>query len=134
MIKKIIFTILTLQTFLLAQFQGANSSQMLELHRHGAVIVDIRRVAEWKETGVIPGSTKITFFDEQGGYDIEKFMSELKKVVKDKNQPIILVCRTANRTKTVGNFLSTDMGYKNVKELSGGITFGWINEGKKTIK
>ena len=134
MIKKIIFTLLTLQTFLLAQFQGANANEMLELHKNGAAIIDIRRVAEWEETGVIPGTTKMTFFDEQGGYDIDKFMGELKKVVKNKNQPIVLVCRTANRTKVVGNFLTNDMGYKNVKELSGGITFGWINEGKKTVK
>ncbi len=134
MIKKAIFVILTLQTFLLAQFQGANSNEIIELHKGGAVIVDIRTPAEWEQTGVIPGTTKIMFFDENGAYDIDRFMSELKKVVKSKNQPIILVCRTANRTKTVGNFLSNDMGYKNVKELSGGITFGWINEGKKTVK
>ncbi len=134
MIKKIIFTILALQALLLAQFQGANSSQMLELHKHGAAIIDIRTPSEWKQTGVIPGATKIMFFDENGAYDIDKFMSEFIKVVKDKNQPVILVCRTANRTKTVGNFLSNDMGYKNIKELSGGITFGWINEGRKTVK
>ncbi len=134
MIKKAIFIILTLQTFLLAQFQGANSDEMIELHRAGSVIIDIRTPTEWEQTGVVPGSVKIMFFDENGAYDIDKFMSELKKVVKDKNQPIILICRTANRTKTVGNFLSNDMGYKNVKELSGGITFGWINEGKKTVK
>ena len=134
MIKKIIFTLLALQAIVFAEFQSIDAKEMLELHKKGAPIIDIRTPAEWKETGVIPGTTKIMFFDEQGNYNIPKFMDELKKVVKDKKQPIILVCRTASRTKMVGEFLSTKMGYQNTKELSGGIMFGWMNSGKKTVK
>ncbi len=134
MIKKILFILLALQAFAFAQFQSIDAKEMLDLHEKGAAIIDIRTPGEWKETGVIPGSTKIMFFDERGGYNVEKFMSELQKVVKDKNQSIVLVCRTASRTKMVGKFLSNDMGYANTKDLAGGIMFGWINKGKKTIK
>ena len=134
MIKKILFTILALQVFAFAEFQSIDAKEMLSLHEKGGAIIDIRTPGEWKETGVIPGTTKIMFFDERGNYDVEKFMSELKKVVKDKNQPIILVCRTASRTKMVGRFLEKDMGYQNTRDLAGGIMFGWINSGKKTVK
>lgn len=134
MIKKIVFTLIALHTLVFAQFQSIDAQEMLSLHQNGAAIIDIRTPGEWKETGVIPGSTKIMFFDERGNYDVSKFMEELKKVVKDQNQPIILVCRTASRTKSVGQFLANDMGYPNTKELAGGIMFGWLNNGKKTVK
>ena len=134
MIKKILFALLALQAFAFAEFQSIDAKEMLALHEKGASIIDIRTPGEWQETGVIPGTTKIMFFDERGGYDIEKFMNELQKVVKDKNQSIILVCRTSSRTKMVGKFLTNDKGYTNIKDLAGGIMFGWINEVKKTVK
>ncbi len=134
MIKKILFTLLTLQAFAFAEFQSIDAKEMMALHEKGAAIIDIRTPAEWIETGVVPGTTKIMFFDERGNYDVPKFMDELQKVVKDKNQPIILVCRTASRTKMVGQFLAKDMGYVNTKDLAGGIMFGWMNSGKKTVK
>ena len=126
MIKKLIITLLTLQTLLLADFQGINTAQLEKMVKEGAAIIDIRTPPEWRE-GVIPGSHKIMFFDERGGYDINKFLSELSKVVKDKETPFILVCRTASRTKIVGQFLADKVGYTNVKELSGGIMWGWNN-------
>ncbi len=134
MIKKILFTLIALHTLVFAGFQSIDAKEMLSLHKQGAAIIDIRTPDEWKETGVIPGTTKIMFFDERGNYNVPKFMDELKKVVKDQNQPIILVCRTASRTKVVGQFLAKDMGYPNTKDLAGGIMFGWLNSGKKTVK
>ena len=60
----------------------------------------------------------ITFFDEQGRYDVQAFMNELNKhVTKDKE--FALICRTGNRTSMVSEFLSKQ-GYK-VINLQGGI-------------
>lgn len=87
MIKKVIFTLLALQAFLFAEFQTIGTNDMLELHKQGAPIIDIRTPGEWDQTGVIPGTSKIMFFDDRGSYDIDKFMGEFTKVVKDKNQP-----------------------------------------------
>ncbi len=134
MIKKLILTILALQAFVFADFKSIDAKEMMELHKNGAPIIDIRTPGEWKETGVIPGSTKIMFFDERGNYNVEKFLEELQKVAKDKDTPIILVCRTASRTKMVGKFLANDIGYKHTKDLAGGIMFGWLNEKKETVK
>jgi len=134
MIKKLILSILTMQAILFADFQAIDAKEMLELHKNGAPIIDIRTPQEWKETGVIPGSTKIMFFDEKGNYNVEKFLTQLEKVAKTKDTPIILVCRTASRTKVVGKFLADDIGYKHTKELAGGIVFGWIKNKKETIK
>ncbi len=134
MIKKILVTVLMLQAFLFADFQSIDAKEMMELHKKGAPIVDIRTPDEWKETGVVPGSTKIMFFDDNGNYDVVKFQDELSKLAKEKETPIILVSRTASRTKVVGQFLANDMGYKHTKDLAGGIMFGWLSDKKKTVK
>ncbi len=133
MIKKVIFIIITLQLALFAELQSIDAKEMLKLHKNGAPIIDIRTAPEWKETGVVPDSNKLTFFDENGGYDIDKFMSEFKKLVKDTNQTFILVCRSANRTKTLGHFLADQLGYKNAKDLDGGIK-KWISDGREVVK
>ncbi len=125
-IKKILFTLLMLQAMLLADFKSVNTAEAEKLMQQGVPVIDIRTPGEWKE-GVIPKSHKIMFFDEQGNYDIAKFMGKFTQVVKDKNQPFILVCRTASRTKVVGDFLARQMGYTQTKELSGGIMWGWNN-------
>ncbi|MGB3750361.1 MAG: rhodanese-like domain-containing protein, partial [Arcobacteraceae bacterium] len=98
------------------------------------VLIDIRREDEWNHYGIIEGSHKLTFFDETGDYDFNAWMAEFIKIVKDKNQKFILVCAHANRTKTVGNFLATELRYTNVNELDGGINYGWIDKGLKTVK
>ena len=132
--KKIIVLLVALQVFLLADFKGVNTAEFETLVKGNAPIIDIRTPGEWQQTGVIPGSHKIVFFDEKGNYDVQKFMSELSKVVTDKNQPFILVCRTASRTKIVGKFLANDMGYTQTKELEGGIMWGWLNLKKPVTK
>ncbi len=141
MFKKIVLLFLCIGVALYAKdvklqtkLQDVNAKQLVELHKNGVPIIDIRTPREWERTGIIEGSSKIMFFDKNGKYDVDKFMSEFTKVVKDKNQSFILVCRSANRTKTVGNFLINDMNYTNVKELAGGIKNGWIGMGLKTVK
>ncbi len=132
MIKKLLLFI-ALQGLLLADFQSIDTAKAEELMKKGAPVIDIRTPSEWKE-GVIPHSHKIMFFDERGNYDVAKFMEAFTKVVKDKNQPFILVCRTASRTKIVGNFLSKEVGYKEVKDLKGGMMWGWNNLHKPVEK
>lgn len=95
-------------------------------------IIDIRRLEEWIQYGTIKTSHKMTFFDRRGNVDINKWMSEFKAIVKDKNQEFILVCAHANRTKAVLSFL-TNQGYTNAHDLQGGINYGWIDKGLKTI-
>ncbi len=133
MIKRLILTLLMLQAILLADFKGVNTAEAEKLMKQGAPVIDIRTPGEWKE-GVIPGSHKIMFFDERGNYDLDKFMGKFTQVVKDKNQPFILVCRTASRTKIVGKFLAGQMGYVQTKELSGGMMWGWLNQNKPVDK
>ena len=131
MFKKILILVFTLQAILFANFTGVDAEELKKLQAQNTPVIDIRTPAEWKETGVIPGSHKIMFFDEGGNYDVQKFLDALHKIAPDKSKPIILVCRTASRTKIVGDFLSRQVGYKDVKELKGGVMFGWKGKMEK---
>ncbi|SMN01786.1 hypothetical protein SPONN_40 [uncultured Candidatus Thioglobus sp.] len=133
--KKILFTLLSVFSLtVFADFSSLNTAQTQQAIKNGVAIIDIRRADEFQRYGTIPGSHKLTFFDARGQHNIDKWMKAFKKIVKDKNQPFVLVCAHANRTKTVGRFLDTNLGYNNVQELSGGIIGGWIDKGLATTK
>lgn len=81
-------------------------------------IIDIRTKGEWLETGMLKDSIPITFFDEQGQYDVSDFIKKLSKYVK-KGETFALVCATGARTNMLGNFLGQN-GF-NVINLTGGV-------------
>ncbi|MBE8190560.1 MAG: rhodanese-like domain-containing protein [Candidatus Thioglobus sp.] len=117
-----------------ATFSTISTEKVQQAKQDGVPIIDIRRIDEFQKYGIIPGSHKLTFYDKNGNYNTQKWLSKFSEIVKDKNQPFVLVCAHANRTKTVGRFLSDKLGYKNVQELSGGILDGWIGKNLATTK
>ncbi|MDD2698383.1 MAG: rhodanese-like domain-containing protein [Arcobacteraceae bacterium] len=132
--KKIIFYCCMLVSIAMADFKSISTEKLEASIQNGVTVIDIRREDEFKQFGIIKGSYKLTFFDANGNYNVEQWMNKFTKIVKDKNQPFILVCARANRTKVVGQMLSKQLQYKNVLELEGGITNGWIFKGKPTVK
>jgi rhodanese-related sulfurtransferase len=83
-------------------------------------IIDIRTEMEWRQTGIVPGSHTITFFDDFGNYDVDKFLEEYHKIA-DKETLVGLICRTGSRTRMVTNFLRQN-GY-NAVNLDGGVFY-----------
>lgn len=114
-------------------FTSLSSREFITKQLEGYHVIDIRREDEWEYTGVIEGSHKITFFDMMGEYDVDAFLAAFTKVVKGKDEPFILVCAHANRTKSVGQLLGSRLKYTNVYELEGGIA-EWISEGHATVR
>ena len=119
---------------LFADLKVVNNTQLAEMQNKDVVVIDIRTLGEWKEYGIIQNAKPITFFDEKGKYDTTKWLNEFSKYVKDKNQTFVIYCSHANRTKMLGNFLNKQLGYENVYELEGGINYGWIDKGLKTVE
>ncbi len=127
--KKIIFGLLITATALMAELKQEWVTQGF-LNKNIKVI-DIRTPAEWRETGIVNGSYTIMFFDEQGNYDVPKFLKALDGVVK-KDEQFALICRVGSRTGMVSEFLSKDIGYR-VINLKGGI-MKLISEGYKPVR
>ena len=128
-IKKIVFGLLLLATSLFADLKQEWATQ--DFLNKNIKIIDIRTPTEWRETGIVNGSYTIMFFDEQGNYDVPKFLKVLDKVVK-KDEQFALICRIGSRTGMVSEFLSKDMGYK-VINLKGGI-MKLISDGYRPVR
>jgi len=82
-------------------------------------IIDIRTKEEWYQTGILKGSYTLTFFDEMGQYNLEEFLEDLHKIIGDKSNKFLLICRTGSRTGQISQYL-VQQGYQAVN-LAGGI-------------
>jgi len=116
-LKKIFLTLLLLASSLMAELKHEYLSQ--ELIDSKIPIVDIRTPAEWKETGIVKNSIPIMFFNEQGAYDVNAFLTELNAKV-DTKKTFALICRTGSRTSIISAFLSKELKYS-VIDIKGGI-------------
>jgi rhodanese-related sulfurtransferase len=93
-----------------------------------AILIDIRTPEEWKETGVAEGAHKLDMNDPM-------FTAKLSKLMDgDRTKPVALICRTANRTRTVQAALMQQGGYTRVINVEGGMIGnsadkGWIAHG-----
>ena len=134
MIKRVIFLLLIGVSIMLGKIKSVDEKELQELLSKGTVVIDIRREDEFNAYGIIEGSKTITFFDERGGYDPHAWVAELEKYVTSKDQTFVIYCAHANRTKIIADFLDQQLGYKNVYELEGGINYGWLDKGMKTVK
>ena len=94
MLKKVFTVSILCSTFAFANFTGLTPAQLQEKINKDITIIDIRTPLEWKQTGIIPTSKEIMFFDERGGYNIQAWLEKFEKFVKNKKQQFVLVCRS----------------------------------------
>ena len=97
LMKKIILSIFSMfifSSFLYADFKTISNEDLQTAISEGIPVIDIRRLDEWRDTGVIPSSHRLTFFDQNGKYDLSKWMNDFEKIVSNKDQKFILVCRS----------------------------------------
>ena len=108
-----------------------DNAQLEQLSKSGVPIIDIRLQSEWEETGIVPGSQLLTFFDEKGHADAPAWLEKVKPLARP-DQPVIVICRSGNRTKVVSRFLSQQAGYATVYNVKQGIR-GWIAAGGPVV-
>ena len=94
-------------------------------------LIDIRRKDEWKSTGIVENSILMTFFDKNGKANTNEWLKELNKIA-NKNDPVILICRTGRRTGIISKFLSEKVGYRLIYDVTDGIT-DWIKKGNTIV-
>ena len=122
-IKLIIFLLSV--KFAFADVVDVNNEQIVELSKTNIPIVDVRSSSEWDQTGVIPTSILLTFFDKEGNYDLDKWYEKLLLEIEE-GDPIILICRSGNRSRIIADMM--DKEFDNViYNAKRGIT-SWIDE------
>ena len=108
----------------------ATSEDLLEAQKNGVMIIDIRREDEWRDTGIIEGAETVTAFQASGRVDPD-FLDRFRALAPSPDTPIMLYCRSGNRTGSLGNALIDQLGFTDVTHLSEGIN-GWLAEGRET--
>ena len=106
-----------------------DNEKLQSLIEEGVPVVDVRRVDEWKTTGVIDGSHLLTFFDEKGNYDQKKWLGELTELLNPE-EPFVLICQSGARSFNVSDWLGKN--FNQVYNVQEGIGH-WISEGNETV-
>ena len=112
------------------QVKEIDSRGLQTLLKNKIPIIDIRRDDEWKKTGVVEGSMLLTAFARNGQLNPD-FMPSFMEAFRPEDE-IILICRTGNRSATMGKMLAMQLGYVKVYNVSNGIT-GWIKDGMPVV-
>ena len=101
-----------------AEVKNINSDQLKELITTASpTLLDVRTPEEWAE-GIIAGATKINFHDAN-------FRDEVAKLPKDKEYAVY--CAAGGRSASASEMM-TEMGFKKVNNLTGGIE-EWKSKG-----
>ena len=111
-----------------AELVNIDSAELARLIAKGVPVIDIRTKAEWDETGLVPGSHPLTFFDERGDADPAAWLARARSIAPP-GTPVVLICRSGNRTEMAGRFLSDKAGYARVYNVKDGIR-EWIKQGR----
>ena len=99
-----------------------NSDELIEfIELNDAILVDVRTEDEYN-SGYIENSLNIDYFSNDFSVNADKL---------DKNTPIILYCRSGNRSSMSANKISK-LGFKEIYNLEGGI-LEWIEEGNVIV-
>ena len=122
---------LLMTKFAFADVVDINNNQILELSNTNIPIVDVRSKTEWDQTGVIPNSILLTFFDKDGNYDLNEWYEKLLLEI-DEGEPIILMCRSGNRSRIIADMM--DKEFDNVIYNAKRGIMSWINDKLITIK
>lgn len=113
-----------------AEVIDIDSATLARLAADGVPVIDIRTRPEWQETGIVPGSRLLTFFDERGRADPPAWLARLREAAPAE-RPVILICRSGNRTRAAAQFLTQQAGYRTVYHVRDGIR-GWLRDGRTT--
>ena len=117
--------------FAFAEVIDVDDQEMIKLSNDNIPIVDVRRSSEWDQTGVIPNSILLTFFDEEGNYNFDEWYEKLQLETNATDQ-IILICRSGKRSKVVANMIDEKFNTI-IYNAQSGIN-SWINKKFITVE
>ena len=94
-----------------------SDSDLIEMQEIDYILLDVRTPDEFS-SGYIKNAINLDFYSET-------FQNDILSI--DKNLPIVLYCRTNNRSTKTANILKEN-GFKEISVLEGGIT-DWVKNG-----
>jgi molybdopterin/thiamine biosynthesis adenylyltransferase len=101
-----------------SRIREVDPSEVHEYLGNGAVIVDVRESQEY-EAGHLPGARSVP-----RGY----LETRIEGAAPARDQPLILYCASGTRSALAADTLQRDLGYADVRSMTGGITL-WKDRG-----
>ena len=95
----------------------AEEAKQIMDSEEGYIILDVQTQEEYDQ-GHIPGATQISH---------EEIAEKAEEVLPDKNQLILVYCRSGRRSKIAAEAL-VELGYTNIKEFGGIIDWPYETE------
>lgn len=103
------------------------SEALAQAQAHSIILVDVRTPAEWADTGIPAGARTVS-------WGLSDFAERMLKVAEgDKHAPLVLICRTGNRSGRAMAFLR-EHGFTQVSHVAEGMAGsatgpGWLARG-----
>jgi len=95
------------------------ANEIEKKQQKGFVVIDIRSKKEWEQTGSIPGSLKMTAFDNNGKF-LNDFLTSYQSSFT-KSDHIIFVSKSGDISSILANGFAEQLGAQNMYSLKGGI-------------
>lgn len=114
-----------------AEVIDIDTTELARLQAAGVAVVDVRTAPEWEQTGVVPGSHLLTFFDAHGAAEPDQWLRKLRAIAPP-DQPVVVICRSGRRSSAVSRFLSGQAGYVTVYNVDHGIN-AWLGEKRPVV-
>jgi molybdopterin/thiamine biosynthesis adenylyltransferase/rhodanese-related sulfurtransferase len=101
-----------------SEVQEVDPSEVAELMHEGVAIIDVRETDEYA-AGHLPGAKHVPR---------SYLETRIEGVVPDRASQVILYCASGNRSAYGARTLEQELGYENVRSMTGGITL-WKDRG-----
>lgn len=118
-------------TSVFADVTEIGNQALQKLLDEGVAVVDVRRLDEWQQTGVIDGAHLLTFFDKQGRYNAKQWLDELAGIAPN-GAPVVLICARGVRSKSIAKLLDKQLGFEGVHNHTRGMLH-WIDKGLPVV-
>ena len=102
------------------QIHEVDPAEVSEHLGNGIVLIDVREELEW-DRGHLPGAKWVP-----RGY----LESRIEGAVRDRDANVVLYCNSGQRSALAAHTLTEELGYSNVRSMTGGITL-WKDRGYK---
>ncbi len=112
-------------------YTNVNNAELQVLLDKGYTLIDVRRPEEWRQTGVVKDSVLLTFVDSSGRV-MPGFIEALNENYR-RDEPVILICRTGSRTRTLATYMAEELGYTQIYNVRNGIT-EWIRDDRPVTR
>ena len=114
-----------------AEVTDIDVAQLQALLAENATVIDVRRIDEWTNTGVINGSIPLTFFDQYGAFDAVKWMNQISTMVGNEDS-VVLICHAGVRSRWVADWMDSNTEISKIYNVTEGMA-GWIAQGHPVV-